>query len=66
LSKELNTTIITKLHFQVVIIVLIFFRSKSLWNVFPKMAYNGFGLGEGTNSVGVVRLDFGFCQTRVI
>jgi hypothetical protein len=30
------------------------------------ITHNGIGLGEGTNSVGIVRLDLGFCQARVI
>lgn len=34
--------------------------------VYIKIGMGIYPVGEGTNSVGIVRLDLGFCQTRVI
>ena len=30
------------------------------------IAYNGLQIGDGTNSIGIVRLDLGFCLCAVI
>jgi hypothetical protein len=50
---------------MVVLLWCLIFGLKSLCLVI-KMAYNVSQISEGTNSVGIVRLDLGFCLCAVM